>query len=90
MTAAVINGVRSRKFKMTEKQWDALFTISPYVLETKETAIWMPTESILKGNHHNIQGNTEEALAAADTLLRFLPPGDDQSAPLQKMCFCKA
>ena len=27
-----------KKFKMTEKQWDALFTISPYVLETKETA----------------------------------------------------
>lgn len=56
-----------KKFKMTAKQWDALFTISPYVLETKETAIWMPTESILKGNHHNIQGNTEEALAAGGT-----------------------
>ena len=69
-----------KKFKMTEKQWDALFTISPYVLETKETAIWMPTESILKGNHHNIQGST----GRRGTLLRFLPPGDDQSAPLQK------
>ena len=63
-----------KKFKMTEKQWDALFTISPYVLETKETAIWMPTESILKGNHHNIQGNTEEALAAAAPYYDFYRP----------------
>ena len=63
-----------KKFKMTEKQWDALFTISPYVLETKETAIWMPTESILKGNHHNIKGNTEEALAAAAPYYDFYRP----------------
>lgn len=63
-----------KKFKMTEKQWDTLFTISPYVLETKETAIWMPTESILKGNHHNIQGNTEEALAAAAPYYDFYRP----------------
>lgn len=74
---------------MTEKQWDALFTISPYVLETKETAIWMPTESILKGNHHNIQGNTEEALAVAAPYYDFYRPVMI-SLRHCKMCFCKA
>lgn len=34
----------------------------------------MPTESILKGNHHNIQGNTEEALAAAAPYYDFYRP----------------
>lgn len=63
-----------KKFKMTEKQWDALFQISPYVIETKETAIWMPTESILEGNRHNIQGTTEEALAAAAPYYDFYRP----------------
>ncbi len=31
----------------------------------------MPTESILEGNRHNIQGNTEEALAAAAPITIF-------------------
>ena len=63
-----------KKFKMTAKQWDALFQISPYVIETKETEIWMPTESILEGNRHNIQGTTEEALAAAAPYYDFYRP----------------
>ena len=63
-----------KKFKMTAKQWDALFKISPYVIETKETEIWLPTETILEGSRHNIQGTTGEALAEAAPYYDFYRP----------------
>lgn len=63
-----------KRFKTTDKQWEALLKLSPYVLQTKETEIWMPTETILEGNHHNIQGTTEEALAAAAPYYDFYRP----------------
>lgn len=39
-----------KEFKMTERQWKELLTKSPYVLDSNEGGIWVPTESIFEGH----------------------------------------
>lgn len=63
-----------KKFKMTDKQWQALLKKSDYVLQTKETEIWMPTQTIFEGNEKNIQGTTKEALEIAAEYYDFYRP----------------
>lgn len=38
-----------KKFKVTDKMWDRLLKVSPYVYETKETKIWCPTKTYYDG-----------------------------------------
>ncbi len=38
-----------KQFKMTQRQWDALLKKSPYVIDTPEGGVWVPTESIYLG-----------------------------------------
>lgn len=63
-----------KKFKMTDRQWEALLKKSPYVFETKETQIWMPSETSFLGSRKNIQGTTEESLQAAAEYYDFYRP----------------
>lgn len=63
-----------KKFKVTDKQWEALLKKSEYVIETKETLIWMPTKSSFDGNAKNIQGTTEDALKEAAPYYDFYRP----------------
>ena len=74
-----------KKFKMTEKQWDALFTISPYVLETKRNSDLDAHRVDFKRKSPQHSGKHRGKHWPPRTLLRFLPPGDDQSAPLQNV-----
>lgn len=63
-----------KKYKMTEHQWADLLKKSPHVFETKETEIWMPSESSFLGSRKNIQGTTAESLAAAAGYYDFYRP----------------
>ncbi len=38
-----------KKFKLTEKEWARCLKKSPYVIKTKETEIWCPTETYYNG-----------------------------------------
>ncbi len=38
-----------KKFKVTDKMWDRLLKVSPYVYKTKETEIWCPTKTYYDG-----------------------------------------
>jgi len=38
-----------KEFKTTQRQWKELLTKSPYVLDSNEGGIWVPTESIYEG-----------------------------------------
>lgn len=63
-----------KKFKVTERQWETLLKISNYVIENKESPIWMPTQSSYEGNQKNIQGTTPQALAEAADYYDFYRP----------------
>lgn len=68
-----------KEFKLTKKQWQALLTRSPYVLETKEGGIWFPTESIyetaITGEiYPGDYSSNEEAIAAASPNYDFYRP----------------
>lgn len=39
-----------KEWKMTERQWKALLKESPYVIESKEGGVWVPSETFYKGN----------------------------------------
>ncbi len=41
-----------KSFKVTARQWDELLKESPYVIESKEGGIWVPTKSIYDGRYH--------------------------------------
>ena len=38
-----------KQFKMTDRQWKALLEKSPYVIESNEGGVWMPTKSSFDG-----------------------------------------
>ena len=38
-----------KDWKMTERQWEVLLKVSPYVIEGKESNVWAPSESFYKG-----------------------------------------
>lgn len=63
-----------KRFKVTDIQWEALLKKSSFILCTRETEIWMPTETILTGNEKNIQGTDENALKAAADYYDFYRP----------------
>lgn len=63
-----------KRFKVTDVQWEALLKKSSFILCTRETEIWMPTETILTGNEKNIQGTDEKALEAAADYYDFYRP----------------
>ena len=64
-----------KKFKVTDKQWDAMLKKSEYVMTTNNnTQIWMPSKSSFEGNMKNIQGVTEEALKEAADYYDFYRP----------------
>lgn len=63
-----------KRFKVTDIQWEALLKKSSFILCTKETEIWMPTETILTGNEKNIQGTDENALKMAADYYDFYRP----------------
>lgn len=63
-----------KKFKVTDKQWEELLKKSDNVFATKETQVWMPSESSLKGNEKNIQSDKEEALSEVADYYDFYRP----------------
>lgn len=63
-----------KRFKVTDRQWEELLKKSDNVFETKETQVWMPSESSLKGNEKNIQSDKEEALGEAADYYDFYRP----------------
>lgn len=63
-----------KKFKLTEKQWQARLKTSPYVIDTKEGGIWLPTESAYIGNEKNIQKDAPDALSQAAPYYDFYRP----------------
>jgi polygalacturonase len=63
-----------KQFKLTQKQWQALMNKSPYVIDTKEGGIWLPTESAFIGNEKNIQKNEPDALKKAESYYDFYRP----------------
>ena len=63
-----------KKFKITDRQWEALMKKSQYIIDTKGGGVWMPTESSFKGNEHNIQLDAENALEKASEYYDFYRP----------------
>ncbi|MDO5402810.1 MAG: glycoside hydrolase family 28 protein [Eubacteriales bacterium] len=63
-----------KQFKLTDRQWQERLRKSKHVIETKEGGIWMPTESVLKGNEKNIQKGEEDALKKAEKYYDFYRP----------------
>ena len=63
-----------KRFKVTDKQWEELLKKSDNVFATKETQVWMPSESSLKGNEKNIQSDKEEALSEVADYYDFYRP----------------
>lgn len=63
-----------KRFKVTDKQWEALLKKSDNVFATKETEVWMPSKSSLVGNEKNIQGDTEDIIDEASEYYDFYRP----------------
>lgn len=63
-----------KKFKVTDKQWEALLKKSDNVFTTKETQVWMPSKTSLLGNEKNIQSDSEDVLAEAAEYYDFYRP----------------
>ncbi len=63
-----------KRFKVTDKQWEALLKKSDNVITTKESQIWMPSKSSFDGNAANIQGTGEASLDAAAEYYDFYRP----------------
>lgn len=63
-----------KQFKLTDRQWQERLRKSRHVIETKEGGIWMPTESVLKGNEKNIQKGEVDALKKAEQYYDFYRP----------------
>ena len=64
-----------KQFKVTDRQWNALLKKSEFVLDTGEGGIWMPTETIIKGNQENIKlKDSEDALIRASEYYDYYRP----------------
>ena len=63
-----------KKFKVADKQWEAMLKKSDNVIKTEETEIWMPSKSSYEGNMKNIQGDNEEVLKEAAEYYDFYRP----------------
>lgn len=62
-----------KRFKLTDRQWDACLAKGGRVLEAKET-IWVPTQSAYEGIVENIQGTDSAALQKASPYWDFYRP----------------
>jgi len=64
-----------KQFKMTERQWNALLAKAPYVVDSKEGGIWMPTETAYKGRAEGERyPDEEDALEKAAPFYDFYRP----------------
>ena len=57
-----------KEFKQTQKQWDELLKISPYVIETDEKRIWFPSETSYLGSMRK-----EERVDDPDGIIKAQP-----------------
>lgn len=52
-----------KQFKMTKRQWNELLEKSPYVIESSEGGVWVPTKTVFDGrNAGEYYPDDEEAL----------------------------
>ena len=63
-----------KRFKATDPQWNTLLKKSPYVFKTKETEIWVPSQSSFEGNQKKIQGSAEEIRKQAEPYYDYYRP----------------
>ena len=64
-----------KRFKLTERQWNALLKQAPYVFENKEGGMWVPTKSIYDGRvYGEVFPDHEGALSEATPYYDFYRP----------------
>lgn len=68
-----------KEFKTTQRQWKELLSRSPYVIDSKEGGVWVPTESVYKARFRgeifpDDFDTEEEALQAAAEYYDFYRP----------------
>ena len=64
-----------KQFKMTKRQWNELLEKSPYVIESSEGGVWVPTKTVFDGrNAGEYYPDDEEALEKASQYYDFYRP----------------
>ena len=64
-----------KRFKMTERQWEVLLKVSPYVFDNNGSAVWMPTKSSYEGKiYGEVFPDHEGALEEAAPFYDFYRP----------------
>lgn len=64
-----------KRFKVTERQWESLLQQSPYTVEERDGAVWMPSETFMNGYlREKTEVFTPEELEAAELCWDYFRP----------------